>query len=160
MPENSMETYILYRRQDGTVVAVKKGFSWPAFFFGPFWAFSKGLTGVGIGLLGLGVMSGAINHSLTVNSPVGLSLLVWVAPLILPVIVGFEANGHWRQRLEQKGFQPTGEFRAWASDLSATIDSFQESQAPAGKQPDLVECPRCDAMIPPGEPKCPKCGWH
>ena len=155
-----METYILFRGQDGTVVAVKKGFSWPAFFFGPFWAFSKGLTGVGIGLLGLGVMFAAIKHSLTVNSPVGLCLVAWVAPLILPVIVGFEANGFWRRRLEQKGFQPTGEFRAWASDLSAAIDSFQESQAPAEKQPELVECPRCDAMITPGEPKCPKCGWH
>lgn len=153
-----METYILYRGQDGTLVAVKKGFSWPAFFFGPFWAFGKGLTGPGIGLLGLGIMLAAIKHSLTVNSPAGLSLVVSVALLILPVIVGFEANRFWRQWLEQRGFQPTGEFRAWASDLSAAIDSFQKSQAPAEKQPELVECPRCNAMIPPGEPKCPKFG--
>jgi hypothetical protein len=26
--------------------------------------------------------------------------------------------------------------------------------------PDFLECPRCNTMIPPGEPKCPKCGWE
>ena len=24
---------------------------------------------------------------------------------------------------------------------------------------DFLECPSCQTMIPPGEPKCPKCGW-
>lgn len=24
---------------------------------------------------------------------------------------------------------------------------------------DFLECPSCRAMIPPGETKCPKCGW-
>jgi hypothetical protein len=33
------------------------------------------------------------------------------------------------------------------------------TQAAAEGSPGLVECPRCNSMIPPGEPKCPKCGW-
>ncbi len=24
---------------------------------------------------------------------------------------------------------------------------------------DLLECPSCGTMIPPGETKCPRCGW-
>jgi len=24
---------------------------------------------------------------------------------------------------------------------------------------EFLECPSCKTMIPPGEPKCPRCGW-
>ncbi len=154
-----METYILYRGQDSALVAVKKGFSWPAFFFGPFWAFAKGLPSAGAALLILGAMFGLMKHRLTATSPLAFSLFVWVGVLILPVIVGFEANMFWRWRLEKKGFQDVGEFRAWASDLRGVIDAFQKSKTPAETPPEFVECPRCKSMIPPGEPECPKCGW-
>lgn len=33
----------LYEKVGVPPEAVKHGFSWPAFFFGPFWAFYKGM---------------------------------------------------------------------------------------------------------------------
>jgi len=46
-------------------------------------------------------------------------------------------------------YRPISEPRA---ELHAT-------QVPAEGPRDFVECPRCNSMIPPGESKCPKCGW-
>jgi len=33
------------------------------------------------------------------------------------------------------------------------------AKAADGGPADFAECPSCHAMIPPGETKCPKCGW-
>ncbi len=43
-----------------------------------------------------------------------------------------------------------------ASEVRAEPEAVQ---VPEGSR-DFVECPRCNSMIPPGEPKCPKCGWQ
>ena len=39
---------------------------------------------------------------------------------------------------------------------------IREYRQPSAKVegPDFLECPRCNKMIPPGEQKCPKCGWE
>jgi hypothetical protein len=151
-----METYTLYTGPGGEIVAVKKGFSWPPFFFGPFWAFSKGLAGMGLGLLVLGILIGYTVHRVPAESSVGLMLVLRISLLILPVIMGFEGNGFWRRRLERKGYQPSGEIQA--PDVSAAIYYFQNPQAGVEGPADFLECPRCHALIPPGEPKCPRCG--
>ena len=121
-----MEKYTIYTQQDGAVVAVKKGFSWPAFFFGPLWAFTKGLAGLGFGLLALGILIGVVLRSIPANSPVALMLVPRIVLLILPVIMGFEGNGFWRRRLELKGYQAASEIQA--PDVSAAIYSFRNPQ--------------------------------
>src|SRR5512140_278763 len=121
-----METYTIYTRPDCAIVAVKKGFSWPPFFIGPFWAFSKGLGGLGVGLLVLGILLGLVGSRLPADSPVGLALACRISLLILPVILGFEGNGFWRRRLERRGYQPAGELQA--PDVSAAIYYFQHPQ--------------------------------
>jgi DNA-directed RNA polymerase subunit RPC12/RpoP len=50
-----------------------------------------------------------------------------------------------------------------------SYDEWKQKECPRcrGIQPghkdseckDFLECPSCQTMIPPGEPKCPKCGW-
>ena len=46
-------THDLYEHPDGHRKIIKVGFSWPAFCFGPFWAWRKGMIVLGIGLLAL-----------------------------------------------------------------------------------------------------------
>lgn len=46
-----MTTYAVLEHPQLGKIAVKQGFSWPAFFFTWIWALSKGLVGVGFGLL-------------------------------------------------------------------------------------------------------------
>jgi len=47
-----------------------------------------------------------------------------------------------------------------ASSATATADSFRRSHPEAETLADFMECPRCNTMIPPSEPRCPKCGWE
>ena len=41
------------------------------------------------------------------------------------------------------------------------IKQYQQPKQPPAEVEgsDFLECPRCHTMIPPGEEKCPKCGW-
>jgi hypothetical protein len=34
-----------------------------------------------------------------------------------------------------------------------------ETEQKESARSDIVECPSCGTMIPPGETKCPRCGW-
>ena len=49
-------THDVYEHPDGRREIIKSGFSWPAFFFGPLWAWRKGMVTLGFGLLGLGLL--------------------------------------------------------------------------------------------------------
>jgi hypothetical protein len=46
-----MKTFKIYEPPTGECEAVKQGWSWPAFFFGPIWALVKTLWGLGVGFL-------------------------------------------------------------------------------------------------------------
>ena len=42
-----MKTFKIYEHPAGNREAVKQGWSWPGFFFGPIWAFVKKMWGLG-----------------------------------------------------------------------------------------------------------------
>ena len=46
-----MKEFNIYQHPTGKQEAVKQGWSWPGFFFGPIWALVKKLWGLGAGLL-------------------------------------------------------------------------------------------------------------
>ena len=153
-----MQRYIVYTRSEPQSVSIKNGFSWPAFFFGPFWAFSKGLVGLGFGLLVLGILLAGLRRSLPPGSPTVLVFALQIAPLIVGIVMGFEGNRMLRRDLEMRGFQPEPECRG--SEGNVALGSSPPSQPGTEGTIDYVECPRCNAMIPPGEPRCPRCGWE
>ena len=77
-----MKTYKLYTKSNETV-AVKQGWSWPAFFLTWIWAFSKGLIVPGI---------------------VGL-LFTWPpALLITSIVFGSKGNKMWEGKLTKDGY--------------------------------------------------------
>lgn len=46
-------THSVYAHSDGRREIIKNGFSWPAFIFGPLWAWRRGMVLLGFGLLAL-----------------------------------------------------------------------------------------------------------
>lgn len=46
-------THGVYEHPEGRREIIKSGFSWPAFFFGPLWAWRQGMIRLGFGLLAL-----------------------------------------------------------------------------------------------------------
>ena len=46
-----MKNFKIYENESGTIVSIKDGWSWPAFFFTVIWCFVKKLHMIGIGLV-------------------------------------------------------------------------------------------------------------
>ena len=67
----------------GLSVDVYSGFSWPAFLFGPFWYFAKGMPGLGLLVLVLAIPTAGI---------------AWI-------VTGFVSNRQYRERLAGMGYR-------------------------------------------------------
>lgn len=85
-------------------VAVKQGWSWPAFFFHGFWAFTKGLYLAGIiGLLAVLIPAVALTMADKPGNP---------ALLIVGIIFGIKGNKWWESHLLKNGFSDRGQVKA------------------------------------------------
>ena len=92
---------------------MKNGFSWPAFFFGPIWAFTKGMVLRGFLLLLVNValfvflFIGEILYFLTgdVRGGVHLIQVAFVAPVLWSVWVGARGNSWRRRMLIRRGYE-------------------------------------------------------
>lgn len=99
---------IIYQKEtpEGVrVVNVKNGFCWPAFFFWVFWAWAKGLVGIGFGIL-----FGAL-----VLNFVGTFFQIYIGPagglvplplaILFAAWVGSNGNAWVRNSLEKSGYK-------------------------------------------------------
>src|SRR3954447_7689270 len=85
-------------------VAVKRGFSWPGFFFTWIWAFSRGLWVQGIIWLTIALSIGFSQRSMLAADP----LLYLVPTLLLSLNFGVRGIA-WRSRkLERAGYDFAG----------------------------------------------------
>ena len=85
-----MKTYKIFTNQ-GQKVAIKQGWSWPAFCVTGFWAFSKGMVIPGI---------------------VGVAFFWPPAYLIASIVFGSNGNKWWENKLLKSGFTLTGSVQA------------------------------------------------
>jgi hypothetical protein len=109
-------------------VAVKRGFSWPGFFFSWIWAFVKGLWVPGIVLLGIGLTIGLFQRSILTADP----LLIILPALVLAVTVGVRGNA-WRSRkLERAGYDFAGLVEARSGASAVVAHGLGKKHAPAG----------------------------
>jgi hypothetical protein len=90
---------------DGSVVRVKNGFSWPAFFFGPFWALVKGAWRL---LLLLVASFGAlvlVDQAFVEGSEnIFLAVSMLVAYVTYMVVCGRNGNTWLLWEFERKGY--------------------------------------------------------
>jgi len=93
--------------------AVKRGFSWPAFLFGIFWAGHRRLWSVVVAYLGVIV-------ALSIGSPSspsggGLTTLYDMLGFGVSLFVGASGNGWCRRALERSGYRFVDSVRARSS---------------------------------------------
>ena len=98
-----MRVFAMYFNEGANKVeAVKKGFSWPAFFFSWIWAFIKGLAGIGFALLAWAIVSNLISYAIEDESA---SIFFGLLAIGVAIFVGFQGN-KWRENnLSKKGFE-------------------------------------------------------
>ncbi len=104
-----METntkHSVYEHPDGRREIIKEGFSWPAFFFGPLWAWRKGMGSLGFALLAVGLFLQSM-PLLFIDSIGEAGFLVY--PLVTVVVltwIGGQGNAWLRKRALNRGFKP------------------------------------------------------
>ena len=121
-------------------IAVKRGFSWPGFFFTWIWAFTRGLWLQGIILLAIWLSIGLFRGSVLAADP----LLLILPGLIFGVTVGMRGNA-WRSRkLERAGYNFTGlvEAKSGASAVAAHALGKKHASASSGGIDSLIHVPR------------------
>lgn len=95
-----MRQFRIYSNPLGSYEAVKQGWSWPAFFFGPIWALTKRMWALGFGVLGvLFVVSSAMflaGGVLDEDLLQGMLGMVGIGVFVLPIIFGAMGN-KWRE---------------------------------------------------------------
>lgn len=97
-----MKTYTIYTNKSN-LIAIKKGWSWPAFFFGPFWGFTKGFW---IGDVIILILMLAISIALVAQGKSG-------SPgLLVAIIYGIKGNKWWVSRITNKGYSETDSLQA------------------------------------------------
>ena len=98
-----MKQYNIYANPQGNYEAVKKGWSWPAFFFIFLWAMVKKMWGIGVGVL-IALIVVIWISSYIENVSVGESLC-FNASLIAGIILAIKGN-KWRgSRLLKRGYE-------------------------------------------------------
>jgi ABC-type transport system involved in multi-copper enzyme maturation permease subunit len=112
-----LREFEIFSKPSFPTMAVKRGFSWPGFFFSWIWAFTRGLWIHGTVILAAGVAIGFIDLIFFGASWWVSNLLV----LVLNIVVGVRGNS-WRSRkLEHNGYDFTAliEARSPASAVAA-----------------------------------------
>ena len=128
-----MTKYDVYQHPIRGYAAIKRGFSWPGFFFGIFWALVKKLWKVA-GLLLLGILvSGiffqlltkygrSIDHFLLSNVIILLgSLGDIIVPVIIWIVTGFKGNKWAKYDLINRGYRLLRTVESTSPDASIAI---------------------------------------
>ena len=101
-----MDRPTLLQAPNGTIVEVKQGFSWPAFIFGPMWAFARRAWLLGLALCGVILVLRVAEEVLYAYWRSAWSALT-VIVIYLCVMALFGSNGNfWLKRtLKARGYK-------------------------------------------------------
>lgn len=94
-----MKEFKIFEYPEGRHEAVKQGWSWPGFFFGPIWAMVKQMWGLGVGLL--------VAVIVLAMFPVDTAIGGLVTLISFGIYVACGINGNrWREKhLSSRGYE-------------------------------------------------------
>ncbi len=95
-------THDVYEHPDGRRKIIKVGFCWPAFCFGPFWAWRKGMIVLGFGLFALLQLIPLLLVGFVGDGGLVVDLIITV---IILAVVGDQGNAFLRRSALSRGFK-------------------------------------------------------
>jgi hypothetical protein len=108
-----MKQYMIYESPVGLKVALKVGYSWPAFFFTWLWAFTKNMKAIGGGFLlvyvifflSVAFISDSADQHGSRDLSYNIEAWIPIAEIALHLVFGAKGNA-WRERnLLSRGYQ-------------------------------------------------------
>ena len=122
-----MKVFAIYKNENTNEFnAVKKGFSWPGFFFGWIWAFVKGLAGIGALLLLWVIISNIIVYS---GQDESASIIISIIGLVIAIIVGSKGNSWREKKLIEKGFKYIDDITSNSPDVAISLFIQKQEQS-------------------------------
>jgi len=129
-----MNTYRILQSREKSSIAIKHGFCWPAAFFAPIWAASKGFWPGAALLLTMGVFLNLLSSTARDTQHPALALGSFLAYLFYGFVVGKYSNFLLLAYKLSKGYTVTEVVAAEsASDALASVTLSPQS-APASYQ--------------------------
>lgn len=98
-----MRQYKIYKHPIGTTVAVKQGWSWPAFFFDALWSLIKKMSAFGIGILAAFLLLGFF-LSLSGAGETGTDFILLIS-IVIKIIFGKYGNSWLSEKLKSRGYE-------------------------------------------------------
>ena len=99
-------THDVYEHPDGRRKIIKVGFCWPAFCFGPFWAWRKGMIVLGFGLFALLQLIPLLLVGFVGDGGLVVDLIITV---IILAVMGDQGNACLRRSALNRGFELVSE---------------------------------------------------
>jgi len=100
---NDFVSFKVFKHPSGGYVAVKQGWSWPAFFFGLVWVLVKKLWGLGFalvtGLFLLGIFMTAMKNDDAIH------IILNIVVILIAFALGKYGNTLWEEKLSQEGYE-------------------------------------------------------
>ncbi|HEY9167083.1 MAG TPA: hypothetical protein VIS48_13085 [Candidatus Kryptonia bacterium] len=120
-----MYSFNIYKKPTGEIKAVKKGWSLNACFFGPIWAFMKGLYGLGavilLPYLWVPFRYYALSqYSYEFHQTPALLTYLWA---VLAIWLGVKGNRLWENGLKKKGYEFMGTVNAVTPESAIALFS-------------------------------------
>lgn len=108
-----MSRFSLHKNaQTGAIEAVKDGWSWPAFFFGFAWAFSRGMPAIALGLIGFQFIAGFAIGSIFGPHAETANVALFVVGTLYSAFCAAHGNEWVRNALIRRGYVRLGEVDA------------------------------------------------
>ena len=145
-----MSTFNIYKYPSGAIEAVKKGWSWPGFFFGFVWAFVKGLNGVGAAILIVGIVLGIVSIE-SKNADILLTLV----GIVTWIWLGVQGNELRQNNLKKKGYKFVSTVNAETPEGAIASLSDQTENVENNSE---FFCDQCGAVVESDARFCSKCG--
>ena len=100
-----MRTFDVFNHPIRGYEAVKKGFSWPAFFFTWIWAFIKKIWGWGVAFLGAMIVLGLLQISFEEQESLSGLILTLLLHIGITIYFGVRGNDWRRENLAKRGYE-------------------------------------------------------
>ena len=167
-----MAKYNIYKHETYGFEAIKKGYSWPGFFFTWIWALTKKLWVQGVILVPIVFITNTLGIALYTAQTHGFepnkgdswnNLILTLILLFGPgIFVGIKGNT-WRKRsMSKRGFDFVSEVEAHTVDgaMAATKILTMDHSDQVVVINDTKECPKCAETIKAKATICRYCGYE